>query len=175
MTESRISVYADALVLIARAEEATAEVEDELFRFARVVEGNEELKATLADPHIPAARRQQIVEDILGGSASPATLSIVSMIVANGRARDLGMIVDEFVHRAADTRGEVVAEVRSAVALSDDQVQRLATALSAKTDREVSVRNIVDPTVVGGLVTTIGDTVLDGSVRTRLNQLRDVF
>jgi F-type H+-transporting ATPase subunit delta len=68
-----------------------------------------------------------------------------------------------------------VAEVRSAVALSDDQQERLAEAISSQTKRAVTVRNIVDPSVLGGIVTQVGDSVIDASIRTRLHQLRDAF
>lgn len=175
MAETRTTAYAEALLSIARAEGATGEVEDELFRFARALEGSDELRETLRDPHLPASRRTQIVEDLLGGRATATTTSLVSMIVANGRSEDLPKIVDEFVARAAGSRGEAVAEVRSAVALTAEQQARLATALTARTGRQVSVRNIVDPSVLGGVVTQIGDTVIDGSVRNRLAQLRETF
>ncbi len=175
MTDTRISAYADALFAVARAEDASAEVEDELFRFARVLEGNDELRTTLSDPHIPAARRAQIVEDLLGGRASAPTVALVSMVVATGRAGELPRIIDDFVSRSAQSSGVAVAEVRTAVALTDDQKNRLAAAISTQTKREVTIRNVVDPTVLGGAVTQIGDSVIDGSVRTRLNQLREAF
>jgi F-type H+-transporting ATPase subunit delta len=68
-----------------------------------------------------------------------------------------------------------VATVRTAVPLTDDQKSRLAHALSTSTGSAVELENIVDPEVVGGAVTTIGDTVIDGTVRTRLNKLRDAL
>jgi F-type H+-transporting ATPase subunit delta len=175
MTESRITAYADAVLSVIRAEGGSSEVEDELFRFSRALQGHDELRNTLTDPHLPTARRQQIVEDLLEGKASSATVAAVSMVVAAGRSADLPAIVDDVVARAAEGRGEVVAEVRSAVALSDEQQTRLAAALSSSTNSQVTVRNIVDPSVMGGVITTIGDSVLDGSVRTRLNQLREAF
>lgn len=175
MSDNRITAYADAALGVALAEGALSEVEDELFRLARVFESSDELRTTLSDPHIPAAKRQQIVEDLLEGRASTATVAIVSMIVATGRAGDLPKIADELVQRSAASTGSAVAEVRSAVALTDEQISRLAQALSARTKRDITVRNIVDPTVMGGIVTRIGDSVIDGSVRTRLNQLREVF
>ena len=175
MSETVINSYADALVAIVAAEGGAGEVEDELFRFARAVEGNEQLSDTLSDPHIPAERRAQIVEDLLGGKAAAATTSLASLVVANGRVGNLTAIVDRFVERSAGSRGELVAEVRSAVALTEDQKTRLDDALRAARGAEVTVRNIVDPSVVGGVVTQVGDTLLDGSVRTRLSQLRDAF
>jgi F-type H+-transporting ATPase subunit delta len=111
----------------------------------------------------------------LGGKATDATVAVISMIVGAGRIGDFGKIVDEVLARSASGRGELVAEVRSAVALTPEQQDRLAAALSAKTQGTVTVRNVVDPAVLGGVVTTIGDSVLDGSVRTRLTQLRDAF
>ncbi|HKY14551.1 MAG TPA: ATP synthase F1 subunit delta [Microthrixaceae bacterium] len=175
MSDTRITGYAEAVLAIAYAEGQLAEVEDELFRFARTLEGSDELRSALTDPHVPAARRQQIVEDLLGGKASSLTVALVSMIVGAGRAADLPKVVDEVVSRSAMGRGEAVAEVRSAVALSADQQNRLAAALADATGKQITIRNVVDPSVLGGVVTTIDDDVLDGSVRTRLNQLRDAF
>lgn len=175
MSDNRITAYADAAFGIARAEGALAEVEDELFRLGRIYESNDELRSTLTDPRLPAARRQQIVEDLLEGKATTATVAIVSMIVGAGRSADLPKIAQDLVQRSASQRGEVVAEVRSAVALSDDQIARLAAALKTRTSRDITVKNIVDPSVMGGIVTQIDDSVLDGTVRTRLNQLREAF
>lgn len=175
MSDTRINAYADAALSIARAEGNLSEVEDELFRLGRVLESSDELRSTLSDPRLPAARRQQIVEDLLEGKATTTTTAIVSMVVGAGRAADLPKIAQELVQRSASDRGEAVAEVRSAVALTEDQIARLAVALKQRTNMDITVKNVVDPTVMGGIVTQIGDSVLDGSVRTRLNQLRDAF
>ena len=99
MSDARISAYADALVAVARAEGATSVVEDELFRFARALEGSDELRSVLSDPHLPTERRTQVVQDLLGGRASSATVALVSMIVATGRISELTRIVDEFITR----------------------------------------------------------------------------
>jgi F-type H+-transporting ATPase subunit delta len=175
MSDNRINAYADAALTVARAEGTLSEVEDELFRLARVIESSDELRSTLTDPHLPASRRQQIIEDLLEGRASATTVSLVSMIVGGGRAADLPKIADELVQRSAASGGAAVAEVRSAVPLTEEQLARLSDALKARTEREITVKNVVDPSVMGGVVTRIGDSVLDGSVRTRLNQLRDIF
>ena len=167
--------YADAVAAVARAEGNLDAVSDELFRVARALEGSDELRMTLSDRQVPAARRQQIVEDLLGGQALETTTAVVSMIVAAGRSSDLIGIAREAVEINARDRGRSVAEVRSAVALSDDQAERLAAALSAATGHRVDVKVVVDPSIMGGVVATIGDEVIDGSVRHRLSQLRDTF
>ena len=96
-------------------------------------------------------------------------------MVGIGRGRDLPAIVDTLVeHERRGRAPPAVAEVRSAVPLTDDQRDRLAAALGQATGKQVEVKVIVDPTVLGGIVTQVGDTVIDGSVRHRLDQLRSV-
>jgi F-type H+-transporting ATPase subunit delta len=160
---------------VARSEGSLAAVEDELFRFARTLEGNDELRTTLTDAALPVSRRQQIVEDLLGGRANPITTSLLSMVVGTGRSRDLPAIVDELVRISAAEGDKEVAEVRSAVALTDDQKARLSQALGQATGKQVEVKVVIDPTVLGGLVAQVGDTVIDGSVKTRLQQLKTAF
>lgn len=171
----RSDLYADAFLSVISAEGNVNEVSDELFRLARVLEGNDELRQALVDPHLPAVRRQQIVEDLLAGKATDTTTALVSMVVGAGRARELPGIVDRLLTLTASRSNRSIAEVRSAVELTDDQKARLAEALAASTGREVDVVVIVDPTVMGGVVTQIGDTVIDGTVRSRLAQLRESF
>ena len=170
--DARIDGYARGLFEVAKAEGTLDEVEDELFRFARSYESSDELRNTLSDDDIPPAKRQAIVEDLLGGKATPTTTQLISLIVGSGRSRDLPAIIDRLVSRASSAKNLALAEVRSAVQLTDDQQTRLAAALANATGHEVNLKVIVDPSVLGGLVATIGDTVIDGSVRTRIEQLK---
>jgi F-type H+-transporting ATPase subunit delta len=172
MSDARIEGYAKGLFEIARAEGNLDEVEDELFRFARSLESNDQLRSALSDELLPAARRQAIVEDLLGGRATRTTTQLVSFVVGLGHGSDLPAIIDSLVQRAASLRDEVIAEVRTAVKLTPDQETRLAAALANATGKNVSLRSVVDPSVLGGVLATVGDTVIDGSVRTRLEQLK---
>ncbi len=169
----RADAYAAALFAVAVAEGSLDRVEEELFRVARTIEGNDELRSTLTDEAIPVDRRQGIVEDLLGGRASPITTALVSFVVGIGRGRDLPEIIDKMVERAAEERKEVVAEVRTAFPLEDGQRERLAEALSKATGKDVTIKAVVDPSVMGGVVAQVGDTIIDGSVRNRLDQLRE--
>ena len=172
MSDQRIDGYARALFEIARAEGSIDEVEDELFRFARSYESSDALRNALIDEQIPAAKRQAIIEDLLGGKATRTTVQLVSMVVGSGRSRELPAIIDKVVARASSAKQLEVAEVRSAVALTADQETRLAAAITNATGKQVNLKVVVDPAVLGGLVATIGDTVIDGSVRTRIDQLK---
>jgi F-type H+-transporting ATPase subunit delta len=172
MTNQRIDGYARALFEVARAEGTIDEVEDELFRFARSYESSDALRNALTDEMIPAGKRKAIVEDLLGGKATATTTQLVSMVVGSGRGRDLPAIIDKLVERASNSKDLEVAEVRSAVALSDDQQDRLKAALANATGKAVNLKVIIDPSILGGIVATVGDAVIDGSVRTRVDQLK---
>jgi F-type H+-transporting ATPase subunit delta len=172
MSDARIEAYSRALFEVAQAEGNLAIVEDELFRMARAVESNEQLRNTLSDSTIPADRRQQVAEQLLGAKASNTTTQLVSLVVGSGQVRDLPAIVDSLVKRASSEKQQEVAEVRSAVALSDDQKTRLAAALTKVTGKPVNLKVVIDPSVLGGLVAVVGDEVIDDTVRTRLDQLK---
>jgi F-type H+-transporting ATPase subunit delta len=171
----RVEVYAHSLLDIAQAEGNLAEVEDELFRFARIVDGNDELRMALSDRTLPGERRVAIVEELLEHRALHTTVAIIVFVVAAGRGHYLTAIVQRFVELSAETRQHEVAEVRSAVTLDDEQVQKLAEALSRATGKRIEVKVVVDEKVMGGLVATIGDTVIDGTVRHRLAQLKETI
>ena len=169
----RNDAYATALFEVARAEGSLQRVEAELYQVARAIEGNEDLRSKLTDQALPVELRQGIVEDLLAERAQPVTKALVSFVVGSGRARDLPKIIDLLVQRTAEERQEVVADIRSAIPLDEDQQARLAAALSTRTGQKVSVKVNVDPSILGGIVATIGDTVIDGSVRRRLDQLKE--
>lgn len=171
----RIDGYANALFEVAQVEGSLDAVQDELYQLARALETNDELRTTLTDEAIPAERRQGVVESLLGGSASPVTTSLVSFVIGSGRGRQLPAIVDRLVARAAEAKNKVVAEVRTTVPLTDDQKSRLADALGKATGKSVEVKTIIDPSILGGIVSQVGDTVIDGSVRHRLDQLREAI
>jgi F-type H+-transporting ATPase subunit delta len=171
----KVSAYADALLGIATAEGVVERVEDELFKIARTFEASDALRSTLTDPAIPVERRSGVVEELLGKRAAPLTTAMVMFVVSAGRAHDLPAVVDAFVARAAELRAEAVAEVRTAYPLDADQVARLADALGKATKKRVTVKVVIDPSVLGGIVARVGDTVIDGSVRSRLEQLREVI
>jgi F-type H+-transporting ATPase subunit delta len=172
MSEDRIDAYAAAMFNVAQAEGNIDTVEDELFRFGRALEGSDALKNTLTDDMVPAAKRQAVVEDLLGGKASATTTQLISFVVGSGRGKDLPAIINKLVARAASSKSKAIAEVRSAIELTDDQKTRLAAALANATGKSVEVKVIIDPSILGGLVAQIDDQVIDGSVRTRLDQLK---
>ena len=167
--------YATALFQIAEAEGQLDRVADELFRFARAVEQNNELRNALTDLAIPAERKHAVIADLVGERASPVTVNILEFVVGQGRARELSDIVSSLADLAAQSRDKVLAEVRTAVPLDADLRSKLATALSTATGKDVDVKVIVDESIVGGIYAKVGDQVIDATVRNRLEELRDLL
>ena len=173
--EDRIQGYAAAIFEIARGEGDLERVESELFQIARTFETSADLREALTDPRLPQDRKHGIVDDLLGTRAAELTVSLVGFIVGLGHASELPEIVDGFVAKAAADRQRAVAEVRSAVELDAETISRLESALAKATGKQVEVKVVVDPAVLGGIVARVGDTVIDGSVRSRLDTLRDTL
>ena len=161
MTE-KVEEYAAGLAKLAEAEGELNRVADELYQLGRTVESSDQLRSTLSDRAIPASRRIGILEDLLGATASPVTINLVSTLVGAGRGSHIGPIADELIRQAAESRGQAVAEVRSAITLSDDQRDRLKSALSSATGMNIDIVVVVDPEILGGVVAQVGDTVFDG-------------
>lgn len=167
--------YADALFGLAVAEGQLERVETELYALARAVEGYSELADALSDPRVPSDRLETLISELLSDRASPVTGEAVGLLVRMGRLGDLVGIADRLAEKAALSRGRQIAEVRSAVPLGSETVERLEGVLSDVVGNAVEVRVVIDPDVLGGLVARVGDLVVDGTVRSRMNQVRTLL
>ncbi len=168
----RISGYASAIFELARAEDESERVESELLTVANALGSTPELRSTLTDPLLPYDRKQGVIDDLIGGRASTLTVGLVQLIVGQGHASDLPAIARSLTETAAASRDKAVAEVRSAVPLDQATIDKLAVALGRATGKNVEVKVMVDPSVIGGLVARVGDTVIDGSIARRVDELR---
>jgi F-type H+-transporting ATPase subunit delta len=172
-TDELVHGYAEALFKVVQTEGDLDRVEDELFRFGKLLESNHELKQALADPAIDRSQRVKVLEELLSAKVSPHTLGLLTFIVTQDRAKQLPQILDEVSSLAAESRKAVLAEVRSAVPLDDKQRGDLAAALSKATGKTVELKVMIDPSVLGGVHARVGDTVIDGTVRRRLEKLKE--
>ncbi|MEZ0073950.1 F0F1 ATP synthase subunit delta [Planotetraspora sp. GP83] len=177
---SRSGDLADALERIgvmAAAAEAESEsrlddVEDELFRFGRILAANPGLRRWLSAPAVPAERKGELLADLLGGKVVPSTLRLVTQIAAHPRGRSLETALEEYGYIVARTRQRLVGVVRSAVPLAEEQKQRLATWLRATYGRDVHLNVEVDPEVLGGFSVRIGDDLIDTTIAGRIEEVR---
>ena len=172
---NRLAGYGAAIYEVAKAEGQLERVERELFTIARTFATSNELRDALTNPQLPVERKQGIIDDLIGGRASTFSVAFVSFVVEVGRARDLPAIIDAFIGRAAESRAKAVAEIRSAVPLDPEVLERLGAALAHATGKDLELKAIVDPSVIGGVVARVGDIVIDGSVARRLASLREAM
>jgi F-type H+-transporting ATPase subunit delta len=170
--DDRINGYARGILEMARGEGELERVEGELLAVSRAFETSPDLRSSLTDPQLPVEKKQGIIDGLVGGRASSLTVGLVQLVVSLNRASDLPSIATAVASAAASSRDKELAEVRSAVPLDDETVQRLTAALGRATGKDVEVRVVVDPAVIGGIVATVGDMVIDGSIAKRFDSVR---
>lgn len=171
--EERVLGYASAVLESVVGDAELGEVEDELFRFRRIVGASDDLHNALSDPELSARSRRDVVSTLLDAKAMSATVALAAYPVTVGRPRDYENLLDVLLTRVADEANRRVADVRSAVELDDRQRDDLGAALSRALRRNVDIRVEVDPSLVGGFIATVGDVVVDASVRRQLDILKE--
>ena len=170
---SAIEMLGDqAAFTVAEADGSLDATEEELFLFGRALDSSSALQMALTDPAQSSATKGAIVRDLLHGRATPATDKVLQYAVGHLHGRRIDAVVDDLCTLAAKQRERVVAEVRVAAPLDEDQERRLADVLSRLKGRTVRLNVAVDPTVLGGVLVTIGDEVIDGTVASRMEQAR---
>ncbi|YCK41804.1 F0F1 ATP synthase subunit delta [Actinomadura sp. ATCC 39365] len=177
---SRAGDLADSLErlgVVAAAAEAEGQsrlddVEDELFRFGRIVAANPDLRRALADAAAPAEGKRQLLSDLLGGKVAPTSQRLITQLAVHPRGRSLETGLEGFGQLVAQQRQRLVAVVRSAVELSDAQKQRLADWLRTSYGRDVHLNVEVDKRVLGGFSVRIGDEIIDTTIVGRIEEVR---
>lgn len=148
------------------------DLEDQLFRFGRVVAGAPDLRSALSNPEVPARYKRQLLGTLLEGKVTPDTLRLVDQAASHSRGRSLDASLAEYARLAAQWRQRLIAVVRAARELTPRQRERLVSALETAYGHEIHLDVIVDPDVLGGMSVQIGDELIDGSVASRLAALR---
>ncbi|MBA3743103.1 F0F1 ATP synthase subunit delta [Sporichthya sp.] len=151
------------------------ELEDELFRFGRIVESGPALRTALVDQAVPAERKVELVRGLLAGKATEATQRLIAEVVAHPRGRSPERAIAALGKAVSDRRRRLVAIVRSAVALDPQEKERLARALAGIYGHDVQVKAEVDPSVLGGMSVQVGDELVDGTIAGRLDRLKRRF
>jgi len=148
------------------------DVEDELFRFGRVVNAEPQLRIALSDPFIAADRKNELLRSLLGGKVAEPTMRLITQAADHPRGRSLDASLEEYARLAAERRERLVAEVHVAIVLTDEQRGRLRAALTATYGRDVHLNVVLDPRAIGGMSVQISDEIIDGTVAGRLAELR---
>jgi F-type H+-transporting ATPase subunit delta len=172
LTDALEQLAAQAIVAAAEHEGRLDDLEDELFRFGRVVASEPDLRIALTNPFLPAAAKRDLLDDLLAAKVTPEALRLITQAAANPLGRSLDVSLEEYAKLAARRRERLVAEVHVALPLTDRQRSRLAAALGTAYGHQVHLNVVLDPKVAGGMTVRIGDDLIDGSVATRLAEAR---
>ncbi|SCL41462.1 ATP synthase F1 subcomplex delta subunit [Micromonospora pallida] len=165
----------EALLASADAAGDLGEVEDELFRFGQVVANEPGLAVALGDPMAPVEQRAVLTRDLLAGKARPVTVRLVEVALSGFGGRSFTGALTRLVELVAERRDRQVAYVTVAAPLTEDEEQRLGARLAAIYGREVSVKQTVDPEILGGASVRVGSDLYDGTVLRRLNETRNAL
>lgn len=166
------SLAVEALLAQAETEARLGRVEDELFRFNRIVGGTDDLRAALTDPRATPKAKGDMVKALLADKAAPETVRLAERAVLGTRLGRFGNAIEAYLRIAAQRQDQVTATVTSAVPLSEEQHERLVATLTEQYGRAVHTNVILDPHVVGGVRVEIGDEVIDGTISRRLDEAR---
>ncbi|MBB6170316.1 F-type H+-transporting ATPase subunit delta [Nocardiopsis mwathae] len=166
----RMAVY--AVMAGVEGEQRLDELEDELFRFGRIVASEPDLRAALTSEGVAPEHRRTLLENLLSGKVSAATLSLVTEAVTRPRGRTLEQGLEHFGQLVAERAQRYIAVVRTAVALSADQQSRLQDVLTRVYGRTIHLNIEIVPEIVGGLSIRVGDEVIDGTVAGRIAEVR---
>jgi F-type H+-transporting ATPase subunit delta len=161
-----------ATVVSAEAEGRLDDLEDELFRFERIVQAQPQLRGVLVDHRVAPERKAELLRELLEGKTTQATLRLITEAVTHPRGRSLERVFAEFGRITAERRNRLVAMVRTAVDLGEQQKTRLAAALAVQYGRDVHLNIEVDPSVLGGMSIRVGDEETDGTIVRRLADIR---
>jgi F-type H+-transporting ATPase subunit delta len=149
------------------------DLEDGLFRFARIVQSTPELRAALVDRDLAPQARQGLVTQLLDGKVHPSTVSLVRYVVVGGRARDIVGTLDWLVEQTARARGWRIARVRAAAPIEEGQRTELSDSLTSLAGAPVELQVVIDQALLSGAVIQIGDLQVDASARGRIDALRE--
>lgn len=164
--------YAATLLEAADETGATAAVQRDVERLLETVRQSGELAEFLANPLTDSQAQGNVLRELFSGKVEGLTLNFLRLMAVRGRASIIGAALESFLDQVAEREGIISAEVRSAVALSEDQCQRLRERLEHRSGRTVRLDVQVDASLRGGAIVRVGDTVFDGSVNTYLERLQ---
>ncbi|WP_328668228.1 F0F1 ATP synthase subunit delta [Streptomyces sp. NBC_00322] len=170
LVDSVEELAASAELTVAQRADALDDVEDELFRFGRIIDSAKDLRSALTDKSAPVSAKGELLRSLLGGKANPVTERLVVRLVTQPRGRSLEAGLESLSRLAAARRDRMVAVVTSAVPLSDEQKQRLGAGLARIYGRQMHLNLDVDPEVLGGISVRVGGEIINGSIAERLDE-----
>lgn len=173
MAKLAANVYSEALFSLALEENRVDELEKELKTLCGLVDENPEFMEFLVTPKVSKEEKRSFVDSVLGDKFSQEIVNLTKVLIDKKRGSELWDIAEVFQHTVLTHRGMVAASAYTAVPLSDVELENLRAKLIQLTGKQISLDNIIDASVIGGIRLKVGDRVIDGSLKRRLEDLKD--
>jgi len=167
------NTYAQALFEVALELDNLDQIREELGFVSETFKSHPEFYEVFRTPKINKEERKDIIIKVFGEQVSTEVMNFLKILIDKRRGTAIGGIYSEFVDMVDDHKGVVKAVVESAVELTDDEQKTLTEKLAKVTGKEIRLSALVNPEIIGGLVVKIGDKVIDGSVKNRLDIMKD--
>ena len=167
------TAYACALFEMAQAEGVISRVEEELFRLRELLKNNPDLLEFLKDLNVRHEGKRKALSDLFQGRVHPLVLNALITLSDQDRAGRVLQVIEEFSASAASATQKVSGEITTAIPLDNATLNRLATELSRVTGKSVQLFQKVDPSILGGAIIKVGEQIIDGSLRRKLDQIKE--
>ena len=165
--------YAEALFQLSEDENITMEIYNELQNVVHIVKSNSDLDNVLKSPLVAKSEKVKLIETLFNNRINNNLKNFLKILVEKGRISSLKSIELTFKQLLNEKNNVIEGTVISAIPLTDEKVKELEKTLSKKYNKNVTLENEVDESILGGVLLRLGNTQIDGSVKTRLNNIKD--
>jgi F-type H+-transporting ATPase subunit delta len=164
--------YAQAVFEMADGQGELAAWERDLSALARAFE-NPQIAAIFASPQVATSQKRSLADEILGPTGQPLVRNLVGLLIERGRIGSFPQLYTAFHDRMLERQGIAVGEVTTAVPLGPEEVELVRQRLGTLLGKQIEIRTVVDPNIIGGIIARVGDQLIDGSVIGQLRKLRE--
>jgi len=174
-TSEVIRAYARILFDLANVSDAVDDVDRDMKAVVETVQGSVELREVFSDDSVPGSKKREIMSELFSGTHSPEAIAVATLVIERGAVRRLAEVYAAFSEIAEAERGIVVAEVTTAIPITDSIRELLKDKVSSALGKPVSLRECIDDSILGGVRINVAGRVLDGTLLSQLDEMRTVL
>jgi len=174
-TSEVIRAYARILFDLANVSDAVDDVDRDMKAVVETVQGSVELREVFSDDSVPGSKKREIMSELFSGTHSPEVIAVATLVIERGAVRRLAEVYAAFSEIAEAERGIVVAEVTTAIPITDSIRELLKDKVSSALGKPVSLRECIDDSILGGVRINVAGRVLDGTLLSQLDEMRTVL
>lgn len=164
--------YGQALFDVAKEVDKLAIIEGEITQIDQILKKEDAFISLLQNPAVPLAKKKQMIRNVFEGKVQQEVLSLLYILVDRGRMSYYHYIVKEYLHLYDAERGDAYGKVYSAVALTPEEIERIARETGKLLKKKILLKNVIDPSLIGGIKVAVDGKLIDASFSSQLKQLQ---